>query len=626
MKEQPNWFPKVHRMPSEWVMPDHFPDLSGYDEIAIDLETRDPGIKDTGPGYIRKNGEVVGIAVAVEGWCGYYPIAHDTPPNMDKEIVTRWIKKQCSYEDKNYIFHNAFYDVGWLKAMGVDIKGKIIDTLIAAPLVDENRFRFDLNSLSKDYLQESKSETQLYEAAKMWGLDPKGELWKLPASHVGEYAEQDAAVTLKLWHHLRAEIQKQNLINIFELETDLFPVLFKMKQKGVRVDLDKAERIKNDLQKQENKLLGSIKKLSGVDVEVWAATSVAKAFDKLSLPYDRTPTGQPKFDKNFLATHDSPLAQMVVECREINKARTTFIESITKHSYRGRIHAEIHQMRSDQGGTVTGRFSYSNPNLQQIPARHGILGPLIRSIFIPEKDCEWGIFDYSQQEPRLVVHYANKNGFPGAGKFLDSYQKDNTTDFHTMVSEIADIPRKQAKTINLGLFYGMGKGKLMSELGVNIEEATELLQSYHERVPFVKKLTYDTQGIASKNGFLTTIQGRRCRFDLWESELEWGKKALPEEEAGREYGKKTIKRAWTYKALNKLIQGSAADQIKTAMIHLHREGYTSHIQVHDELDFSVASDADKAKIKEIMETCLPKLEVPSKVDVECGDNWGDAGD
>ena len=191
---------------------------------------------------------------------------------------------------------------------------------------------------------------------------------------------------------------------------------------------------------------------------------------------------------------------------------------------------------------------------------------------------------------------------------------------------MAKIDRKKAKTINLGLFYGMGKGKLMSQLGVSEEEATELLQSYHEKVPFVKKITYDTQGIANKNGFLTTIQGRRCRFDLWESELEWGKKALPEEEAGREYGKKTIKRAWTYKALNKLIQGSAADQIKTAMIHLHREGYVSHIQVHDELDFSVASDADKNKIKEIMETCLPKLEVPSKVDVECGDNWGDAGD
>jgi DNA polymerase I-like protein with 3'-5' exonuclease and polymerase domains len=626
VKEAPNWFPKVHRMPSEWVQPDSFPDLSRYDKIAIDLETRDPGIKDRGPGYIRKDGEVVGIAVAVEGWCGYYPIAHDTPPNMDKKIVTRWLKDQCAYEDKEYVFHNAFYDVGWLKTMGIDIKGKIIDTLIAAALVDENRFRYDLNSLGRDYLQESKSETQLREAAKMWGLDPKSEMWKLPASHVGEYAEQDAAMTLRLYSHFQIIISKQNLHNIFDLETALFPVLFEMKTKGVRVDLEKANTIKDDLYKQEKKLLGSIKKLSGVDVEVWAAASVAKAFDKLSLPYDRTPTDQPKFDKNFLSTHSSPLAKMVVECREINKARTTFIESITKHSYRGRIHAEIHQMRSDQGGTVTGRFSYSNPNLQQIPARHGILGPLIRSIFIPERDHEWGIFDYSQQEPRLVVHYANKNGFKSADEFLDAYVKDNTTDFHTMVSEIADIPRKQAKTINLGLFYGMGKGKLMSQLGVSEEEATELLQSYHERVPFVKKLTYDTQGIAQEKGFLRTIQGRKCRFELWESELEWGKKPLPEEEARREYGKKTVKRAWTYKALNKLIQGSAADQIKTAMVHLHREGYTSHIQVHDELDFSVASDADKDKIKEIMENCLPKLEVPSKVDVECGDNWGDAGD
>jgi DNA polymerase I-like protein with 3'-5' exonuclease and polymerase domains len=362
-----------------------------------------------------------------------------------------------------------------------------------------------------------------------------------------------------------------------------------------------------------------------VDVEVWAAASVAKAFDKLSLPYDRTPTGQPKFDKNFLSTHDSPLAKMVVEAREINKARTTFIESITKHSYRGRIHAEIHQMRSDQGGTVTGRFSYSNPNLQQIPARHGILGPLIRSIFIPEKDHEWGIFDYSQQEPRLVVHYASLRHFTGAGRFVDSYQEDETTDFHTMVSEMADIPRKQAKTINLGLFYGMGKGKLMSQLGVNLETASELLASYNERVPFVKQLMNDTMNKAGKKGYLSTLEGRRCRFDQWEPTNEWGQKSLPLAEAQQQYGEHMIKRAWTYKALNRLIQGSAADQTKKAMLALYKEGYLAHIQVHDELDFSVASDADKNKIKDIMENCV-ELSVPSKVDVECGDNWGDAGD
>ena len=612
-------------MKSEWVMPDHFPDLVGYDEIAIDLETRDPGIKDKGPGYIRKDGEVVGIAVAVEGWCGYYPIAHDTPPNMDKNIVTKWLKDQCSYHDKNYIFHNAFYDVGWLKAMGVDIKGKIIDTLIAAPLVDENRFRFDLNSLTKDYLKESKSETFLREAAKEWNVDPKAELWKLPASHVGEYAEQDAAVTLRLWHHLRKEITANNLLNIFELETDLFPVLFDMKQKGVRVDLDKAEKIKNDLWSQEKKLRKEIQKLSGHFVEVWSAASVAKAFDALKIKYDRTPTGQPKFDKNFLSTHDSPLAKMVVNEREINKARTTFIDTIVKHSHRGRIHAEIHQMRSDDGGTVTGRFSYSNPNLQQIPARHAILGPLIRSIFIPEKDCEWGIFDYSQQEPRIVVHYASMKNFTGADKFVDAYRDDETTDFHKMVSEIADIPRKKAKTINLGLFYGMGKGKLMSQLGINLEDATEMLANYNERVPFVKQLMNDTMNKAGKKGYLSTIEGRRCRFELYEPTNEWGQKALPFKEAKDEYGEHMIKRAWTYKALNRLIQGSAADQTKKAMLELSKEGYLSHIQVHDELDFSVATEKDKSKIKEIMEHAV-KLEVPSKVDVECGDSWGDAGD
>ena len=625
MKEQPNWFPKVHRMKSEWVMPDHFPDLARYDEIAIDLETRDPGIKDKGPGYIRKDGEVVGIAVAVEGWCGYYPIAHDTPPNMDKNIVTRWLKDQCSYHDKNYIFHNAFYDVGWLKAMGVDIKGKIIDTLIAAPLVDENRFRFDLNSLTKDYLKESKSETFLREAAKEWSVDPKAELWKLPASHVGEYAEQDAAVTLRLWHHLRKEITANNLLNIFELETDLFPVLFDMKQKGVRVDLDKAEKIKNDLWSQEKKLRKEIQKLSGHFVEVWSAASVAKAFDALKIKYDRTPTGQPKFDKNFLSTHDSPLAKMVVNEREINKARTTFIDTIVKHSHRGRIHAEIHQMRSDEGGTVTGRFSYSNPNLQQIPARHAILGPLIRSIFIPEKEHEWGIFDYSQQEPRIVVHYASMKNFTGADKFVDSYREDDSTDFHKMVSEIADIPRKKAKTINLGLFYGVGKGKLMSQLGINLEDATEMLANYNERVPFVKQLMNDTMNKAGKKGYLSTIEGRRCRFELYEPTNEWGQKALPFKEAKDEYGEHMIKRAWTYKALNRLIQGSAADQTKKAMLELSKEGYLAHIQVHDELDFSVATEKDKSKIKEIMEHAV-KLEVPSKVDVECGDSWGDAGD
>jgi DNA polymerase I-like protein with 3'-5' exonuclease and polymerase domains len=370
--------------------------------------------------------------------------------------------------------------------------------------------------------------------------------------------------------------------------------------------------------------MASIKKLTGQNVEIWAAASVAQAFQTQNIPYDTTPTGKPKFDKNFLASHESPLAKMVVEAREINKARTTFIESILKFSYRGRIHADIHQMRSDQGGTVTGRFSYSNPNLQQIPARNAILGPLIRSIFVPEKGCEWGIFDYSQQEPRLVVHYASLQEFTGASKFLDTYEEDDTTDFHQLVADIANIPRKQAKSINLGLFYGMGKGKLMSQLGLNLEDAEEILATYHGKVPFVKQLMKDTMYKAGKKGYLRTLLGRRCRFELWEPTNEWGQKALPLKEAKDEYGEHMIKRAWTYKALNRLIQGSAADQTKKAMLELSKEGYVAHIQVHDELDFSIKNKKDQERIKEIMETCV-ELAVPSRVDIETGKSWGDAG-
>ena len=282
-------------------------------------------------------------------------------------------------------------------------------------------------------------------------------------------------------------------------------------------------------------------------------------------------------------------------------------------------------MRSDAGGTVTGRFSYSNPNLQQIPARHAILGPLIRSIFVPEKNCEWGIFDYSQQEPRLVVHYASLQEFTGASKFLDAYEEEDTTDFHQLVADIANIPRKQAKTINLGLFYGMGKGKLMSQLGLNQEDAEDLLADYHDRVPFVRQLMKDTMYKAGKKGFLRTLRGRKCRFDMWEPKTFGVHKALPLKEAANEYGDQMIKRAWTYKALNRLIQGSAADQTKQAMLNLYKEGYLAHIQVHDELDFSVESDKDADRIKEIMETCVEDLIVPSKVDVERGPNWGEAG-
>ena len=615
MIQQPLFKPQT-----EWLPPEEFPDLSKYDEIAIDLETKDPNLNTRmGSGSVVKEGDVVGVAVAVDKWSGYYPIAHEGGGNMDRKKVLKWFQGVLNTPAVK-IFHNAMYDVCWIRALGLSINGKIVDTMIASALVDENQMRYDLNNCSKRYTGKTKSESDLYQAAKDWGVDAKAEMYKLPAIYVGAYAEKDAEITLELWKELKKEIQHQDINSIFELETELFPCLVDMRFLGVRVDVQAAHQLKEKLIEEEKALLLEVKKQSGVDTQILAARSIAQVFQKLDLPYDHTEkTNSPSFTKNFLQNHPHPLVKRIARAREINKAHTTFIDTILKHNHKGRIHAEINQLRSDNGGTVTGRFSYANPNLQQIPARDKDLGPAIRSLFIPEEGHTWGCFDYSQQEPRLVVHYATLQNLYGVDEVLEAY-RDGDADFHTIVADMAEIPRSQAKTINLGLFYGMGKNKLQAELGVSKDKAEELFRQYHNKVPFVRQLMDNVMNRAQDSGRIRTLLGRLCRFHLWEPNQFGIHKALPHDQALLEHGP-GIKRAYTYKALNKLIQGSAADMTKKAMIELHKEGIIPHIQVHDELDISVESPEHAEKIKDIMESAVD-LEVPNKVDYESGPNWG----
>ena len=611
---------------TEWNCPETFPDLKDAKYIAIDLETKDLDLKSRGSGAIQGRGEIVGIAVAVDGWSGYYPIAHEGGGNLDKRIVLEWFKKVCA-TDAIKIFHNAMYDVCWIKSYGIQLNGHIIDTMVMASLIDENRIWYSLNSVSFDYLGEVKDEKALKEAADSWGIDAKKEMYKLPAMYVGNYAEKDAELTLELFKTLSREIKKQNLTNIFDLETQLFPCLIDMKFKGVRVDVQKAHELKKKLSTEEENLIQEIKKETGIETQIWAARSIAEVFQKLSLPYETTEkTGAPSFTKNSLSTHANPLVKKIAKARELNKAHTTFIDTILKHEHRGRIHADINPIRSDTGGTVTGRFSYSNPNLQQIPARNKELGPLIRSLFLPEVDHKWGCFDYSQQEPRLVVHYAATTepiSFDQSVTKIVEKFKDNSVDFHQTVADMAKISRTQAKVINLGLFYGMGKAKLQAELGLQTKaEAEELFNQYHENVPFVRELMNSTSKHAQTSGSIGTLLGRRCRFDKWEPNQFGMHKAMSFEEAERTYGRGRIRRAYTYKALNKLIQGSAADMTKKAMLDLYKEGIIPHIQIHDELDISIQSDDQVKKIIEIMENAVT-LVVPNKVDYESGNTWGD---
>jgi DNA polymerase I-like protein with 3'-5' exonuclease and polymerase domains len=630
-----------------WVPPIELPDLSKETIIAIDVETCDPNLLTLGPGWSRNDGRLIGIAVASSKWYGYLPFGHEGGGNMSKKMVVTWLQDQLKH-GMSVVFHNAQYDLGWLRTVGITVPGKILDTMIAAPLLDENRFSYSLNALGATYLGEKKKEDELRMAASQHGVDAKKDMWKLPASRVAAYAETDARLTLQLWNVLRRKLAEENCGKILEMELNLLPIIFEMRVKGIRVDLDKAAETKKYLQDKENILLLEVKKETGVDIEPWTATSLASAFDKLNLTYERTAKSDaPSFTKHFLKTHKHPIAKKILEIREYNKANTTFVETILQHQYKGRIHCEFNQLRSGDGGTVTGRFSSSHPNLQQVPARHPEIKELIRGLFVPEEGCKWGSFDYSAQEPRWLMHYASltpeTKDNVRVQEIVKSYQSDDL-DFHQMVADIAGVERNLAKTINLGIMYGMGIGKLAGILGdIPFDEAKALRNDYDEKVPFIREMAAAVMAVATRKGEIRTLMGRKCRFPMREPkgfggfkkvihmdklEEEWENiQDTPLEERDKDWRKKNpinYQVAFTYKALNRLIQASSADQTKRAMLNCYEKGYLPMLTVHDELCFSVRHDDNIKDIKETMENCFPELKVPSRIDVGIGENWGKA--
>ena len=618
---------------SDWLPPEHpFPDLHDAKEISIDVETRDPDLRSRGPGWPTKNGEVVGYAIAVPGWKGYFPVGHVGGGNMDARQINKYLKKVFAAPGDK-IMHNAQYDLGWIRAMGFEVNGRIIDTMMTSALLDENRFSYSLNALCYDLLGKTKSEKTLVQAAREFGVDPKGEMYKLPAMYVGPYAEVDAEITLELWHHLKTLLTKEDLWEVWNLETTLLPHLVSMTELGIRIDMDEAERSKQVLLKREKETVKEIKKLAGSDVEIWAAASIATAFDAAGLSYPKTDKGAPSFTKSFLTEHPHKLPQLIVQARNLNKVHGTFLDSILKHVHQGRIHSHINQVRSSDGGTVSGRISMNSPNLQQLPSRDPELGPMIRRLFLPEEGRQWAAIDFSQQEPRIMTHYAKvfsdfKNEpLPGVDAFIKEYQDNPKADFHNMVADMAGIDRKRGKTISLALLYGMGIKKLAVELGISDEDAKQLTEEYHEKVPFVKMLTKGVQKRLEdprSSGSIRSLKGRKCRFDLWEPATFEMHKALPKEEAIAAHGPTTrLKRSYTYKALNRLIQASAADQTKQAMVDVCEAGEIPLLQIHDELAFSVEDKRHAEMLAHVMENAI-ELTVPNHCDIEIGPSWGEA--
>ena len=604
---------------SEWVAPTTFPDLSMHDRVAIDLETCDTELIKAGPGWPTKRGYVIGIAIAADGFAGYYPIRHESG-NMDEKKVIEYTKSICEDVSIEKVFHNAQYDIGWLTTLGIEVKGRIHDTMVATALINENRFTYTLNSIAGDYLGEYKNELKLKEASVAFGVDPKSEMYKLPSQFVGEYAEADAKITLRLHEKLSSEITTDSLQTIYDMECKLINVILSMTKRGVRVDIPKSLRLIEQFKNKEKKLIKRVNELTGLHVEIWSAASIAAAFDSMNLPYERTEkTDSPSFTKLFLTDHPHELPRLITQARELNKLQGTFLHGMLKYQKDGRIHSHINQIRSDSGGAISGRFSYNHPNLQQVPSR-GQFANSIRKLFIPEMGEYWLKADYSQQEPRLLTHFARTANQEGAEEVQEAYKKEDL-DFHQQTADMAGIDRKLAKTIGLGVIYGMGYHKLARELDMDPKEAKKMMNSFHDRVPFMKGMLEFVMNRANERGTIRTLLGRKCRFDMFEP-VTWGAhKALPFNQAKTEYGF-PLKRAYTYKALNRLIQGSAADQTKKAMVDIYEQlGVVPLIQVHDELDCSVKNEKEVKDIKEIMENCV-ELHVPSKVDTDMGESWG----
>lgn len=624
-----------------WSCPATFPRLESAECISIDLETYDPELKSKGPGP-RRDGYIVGIAVGVptgERW--YFPMRHSVGSNLNPDAVLAWAKDELCRPSQPKVGANLLYDLDYLWSEGVPVCGEIIDVLVAEPLLDENQYRYNLDRLAEQYLGEHKVDEELYRwsSAAYGGAptrkDQAANIWRCPPELVGPYAEGDVDLPLRIWQKQKNELERQGLMDLYDLESDITYPLLHMRQNGVRVDSERALEVDAIMQQREVEAQLALDNLAGFEVNVWANASIEEAFKRLQVPYGKTKTGKASFTKPFLEHCDHPVAQMILEVRRWSKNRGTFVEGyINDYAIDGRIHALFHQLKSDDGGTVSGRFSSSNPNLQNIPSRDDELKKLIRSLFIPEDGCRWRRYDWSQIEYRFLVHYARGKG---ANDAVRQYRDNPMTDYHemtrTMVKQIMNyiLERGPTKNINFGLVYGMGVPKLSGVMGVDEETAAEMVSAYHDAVPFVKSTFEYAENRAKSAGEVRTVLGRRARFPLWSPTSYKNRDKLisaDRDEVVQKFG--SAERAYAYRALNRVLQGSSADLMKKTLRDAYKAGifdvvgYPLNI-VHDEFNFNddMTAEANEAfdELRYIMENCI-KLRVPVVAEPDVGPNWG----
>ncbi len=598
---------------SKWRPPAVLPELDSV--ISIDLETHDPNIKKSGPGYKRRDGKVVGVAIADKHHQLYLPFDHFGGDNLDKQTILSYVKYAINKADE-IIMANATYDLGWLETLSLSVSCPVRDIQVAEALIDEEKFSYSLDSIAKKYLKKGKKEDGLQNAADTYGINAKSDMWKLPARHVGKYAEADARLTYDAYQHQIPILREQGLWTVWELECELIPVLVYMSRMGVPVNLDAAEQLNNNLKIKESALLNEFRNL-----DIWSPQQLGKYCESLGLVVPRTEKGNYSVAKDFLMHCEHPQVKKIQEARSINRLRKVFIEDIIlNQNHNGRIHADFRQTASDEGGTRSGRLSSSNPNMQQVPKRSDI-GKAIRQLYIAEQDSLWCKADYSSQEPRLQVHYALLGQFgkplPGAEQALDAFTRGEK--LYTFFEKTTGLPYDTCKMLCLGISYGMGMSKMAKTLGISDEFCKTTMRKFNKEAPFLKILFDNVMNRASTKGYIKTILGRRARFDFWTNDFN----NTPVKTYGyakSKYPDGQLFRAFCSKALNRLIQGSAADQAKVAMVHAYKAGMDLRLPVHDEINAMVSDEQESNKLKEIMEQAIP-LKVPVIADIDLGGTW-----
>jgi DNA polymerase I-like protein with 3'-5' exonuclease and polymerase domains len=637
--------PRVADLPMNW---------DNYKRVGIDIETCDPDLKKTGIG-VRRSGYIVGVSFATDDRAYYLPIRHAGGGNMDESFVLDYLRAQCNSFTGTLFGANINYDLDYLMHAGCTFEkvSNFCDVLLNEVLLDETRFSYSLANVSKAHGLQPKDEELLKAAAQAYNVDPKSGLWQLPAAYVGPYAETDALLPLEIWRRQRPAIIEQGLTDVLKLESACIMPLLKMRRRGVRIDVNRLDELCAEYRARENAAYDQIRQLTGHTIsadEIWRAREIGPLLIETGAKLGKTDTGEWQVDRATLEDCGA-VGNFILEAREMNKMRTTFVQSVNTHMTNGRLHCTFNQMaREAEDGSGTkgvryGRMSCANPNLQQQPAR----GPHAadwRSIYLPEQGDLWACCDWSQQEPRLTTLVAASLNMEGAAKAAKAYIDDPDLDNHDFMAKLTGLDRKAAKAIFLGLCYGQGGAKLCDILGLpTVEkelkhraeserkgskfyraagtEGQRILDTFDERAPYIRKLSKHLQLIAREKGHVTTLAGRRLRFPGGD---------------------------WSHKALNRIIQGSAADQAKAALVELDRQGFTIMLQVHDEFDISVTDEAQAQQAADIMRTAhmgLPMMteltskareakldgvrdtmgeklaaQIPFKVDVELGPNWG----